>query len=258
MRTLIVSIRRTRNLELRLIRSILAFATAAALVLAMAAVAVAADPNGATGHGADVSAVARAVHTTQGNAHGKAVSAIASAHGKAVSAAAKARAAANKAAGQAKERPARPTPRPTRQTRRPARQRPTVMDMGTARAPGRERSTRHGAPASEAPTTTNRQKMHRPSPAGSRTAPAADSFVSGGSSHRRRPPDIITARPETRAVYGSNAGSSRGLRLRTRQARWRPLHSDSATQRTSAVLGHANDGWTAGNARSSSRLWFRR
>ncbi len=84
-----------------MIRSILAFATAAALVLALAAVAVAADPNGATGHGADVSAVAKAVHTTQGNAHGKAVSAIASAHGKAVSAAAKARAAANKANGKA-------------------------------------------------------------------------------------------------------------------------------------------------------------
>jgi predicted small secreted protein len=85
-----------------MIRSILAFATAAALVVAMAAVVIAADPNGATGHGADVSAVAKAVHTTQGNAHGKAVSAIASAHGKAVSAAAQARAAADKAAGQAK------------------------------------------------------------------------------------------------------------------------------------------------------------
>ena len=80
-----------------MIRSILAFATAAALVVAMAAVAVAAGPN----HGADVSAVANAVHTTQGNAHGKAVSAIASAHGKAISAAARAHAAANKAAGQA-------------------------------------------------------------------------------------------------------------------------------------------------------------
>jgi hypothetical protein len=67
----------------------------------MAAVAIAAAPNGAAGHGADVSAVAKAVHTTQGNAHGKAVSAIASAHGKEVSAAARARAAANKAAGQA-------------------------------------------------------------------------------------------------------------------------------------------------------------
>jgi hypothetical protein len=80
-----------------MIRSILAFATAAILVVAMTAVAVAAGPN----HGADVSAVAKAVHTTQGNAHGKAVSAIASAHGKAMSAAAKARAAANKAAGKA-------------------------------------------------------------------------------------------------------------------------------------------------------------
>jgi hypothetical protein len=82
-----------------MIRSILALATAAGLVVTMAAVAVAAGP---TGHGADVSAVAKAVHATQGNAHGKAVSAIASAHGKEVSAAARARAAANKAAGQAK------------------------------------------------------------------------------------------------------------------------------------------------------------
>ena len=57
-----------------MIRSILALATATTLVVAMAAVAVAAGP---TGHGADVSAVAKAVHTTQGNAHGKAVSAIA-------------------------------------------------------------------------------------------------------------------------------------------------------------------------------------
>ena len=81
-----------------MIRSVLAFGTAAALVVGMAAVANAADPKGATGHGADVSAVAKAVHTTQGNAHGKAVSAIASAHGKEVSAAARARAAANKAA----------------------------------------------------------------------------------------------------------------------------------------------------------------
>ena len=80
-----------------MIRSILAFVTAGALVVAMAAVVVAAGPN----HGADVSAVAKAVHTTQGNAHGKAVSAIASAHGKAMSAAARARAAANKAAGKA-------------------------------------------------------------------------------------------------------------------------------------------------------------
>ena len=84
-------------MEFHKFRTILAFATAAALALTLAAVAVAADPNGATGHGADVWAVAKAVHTTQGNAHGKAVSAIASAHGKAVSAAA----AANKANGAA-------------------------------------------------------------------------------------------------------------------------------------------------------------
>lgn len=78
-----------------------ALVAAGALVVAVTSAVIAADPNGATGHGAEVSAVARAVHTTQGNAHGKAVSAIASAHGKEVSAAARERAAANKAAGKA-------------------------------------------------------------------------------------------------------------------------------------------------------------
>ena len=77
----------------------IALLASATLVLALASVAVAADPNGAKGHGADVSAVARAVHDVQGNAHGKAVSAIAKAHGKAVSAAAHARNAERQAAG---------------------------------------------------------------------------------------------------------------------------------------------------------------
>ena len=68
-----------------------------ALLVGLASAAFAADPNGATGHGAEVSAVARAVHAVQGNAHGKAVSAIAKSHGKEVSAAARARAAAKQA-----------------------------------------------------------------------------------------------------------------------------------------------------------------
>lgn len=68
-----------------------------ALVVGLASAAFAADPNGATGHGAEVSAVAMAVHAVQGNAHGKAVSAIAKTHGKEVSAAARARAAARQA-----------------------------------------------------------------------------------------------------------------------------------------------------------------
>ena len=76
-------------------------AFAAVLSVATASIAVAADL-GPTGHGAEVSAVAKAVETTQGNAHGKAVSAIASAHGKEVSAAAKAKAAEKRAAAKAK------------------------------------------------------------------------------------------------------------------------------------------------------------
>ena len=80
-------------------RRLIALLASATLVLALASVAVAADPNGATGHGAAVSAVARAVHDVQGNAHGKAVSAIAKQHGKAVSAAAHARNEARQAAG---------------------------------------------------------------------------------------------------------------------------------------------------------------
>ena len=75
-------------------RRIAALLGSVALVAGLASAAFAADPNGATGHGAEVSAVARAVHAVQGNAHGKAVSAIAKSHGKEVSAAARARAAA--------------------------------------------------------------------------------------------------------------------------------------------------------------------
>ena len=84
-----------------MLRSIVAFVTAAALISMLVVATFAAEPNGASGHGADVSAVAKAVHTTQGNAHGKAVSAIANAHGKAVSAAERARAAERQAAGKA-------------------------------------------------------------------------------------------------------------------------------------------------------------
>jgi hypothetical protein len=84
-----------------MVRRVVAFAVSGMLAIGLASVALAADPNGATGHGAEVSAVARAVHSVQGNAHGKAVSAIAKAHGKEVSAAARARAAEKQAAGKA-------------------------------------------------------------------------------------------------------------------------------------------------------------
>ena len=82
-----------------MVRRLIALVTSGTLVVALTSAALAADPNGATGHGDDVSAVARAVHDVQGNAHGKAVSAIAKAHGKAVSAAAHARNAERQAAG---------------------------------------------------------------------------------------------------------------------------------------------------------------
>jgi hypothetical protein len=84
-----------------MVRKVVAVAASAVLAVTMAAAAFAADPNGATGHGADVSAVAKAVHAVKGNAHGKAVSAIAKTHGKEVSAAARARAAERQAAGKA-------------------------------------------------------------------------------------------------------------------------------------------------------------
>jgi len=82
-------------------RRLAAATIAAALSVVTASAVGAADPLG-TGHGDDVSAVAKAVETTQGNAHGKAVSAIAKQHGAEVSAAARARAAEKKAAGKAK------------------------------------------------------------------------------------------------------------------------------------------------------------
>ncbi|MFL5727701.1 MAG: hypothetical protein ACJ77F_15315 [Chloroflexota bacterium] len=84
-----------------MVRRVLALTASGALAVSLASVALAADPNGASGHGAEISAVARAVHTVQGNAHGKAVSAIAKTHGKEVSAAARARAAEKQAAGKA-------------------------------------------------------------------------------------------------------------------------------------------------------------
>ena len=80
-----------------MVRRFVAPLASATLVVALASAALAADPNGATGHGAEVSAVAKAVHAVQGNAHGKAVSAIAKTHGKEVSAAARARAEARRA-----------------------------------------------------------------------------------------------------------------------------------------------------------------
>ncbi|MFL5774902.1 MAG: hypothetical protein ACJ76W_01380 [Chloroflexota bacterium] len=88
-----------------MVRRVLALTASGALAVSLASVALAADPNGASGHGADISAVARAVHTVQGNAHGKAVSAIAKTHGKEVSAAARARAAEKQAAGKANSKP---------------------------------------------------------------------------------------------------------------------------------------------------------
>jgi hypothetical protein len=83
-----------------MVRRSVALLASAVLAIGLVPAAFAADPNGATGHGAEVSAVAKAVHTVQGNAHGKAVSAIAKTHGKEVSAAARARAAAKHGASE--------------------------------------------------------------------------------------------------------------------------------------------------------------
>jgi hypothetical protein len=58
---------------------------------ASVAIAASPDPSASPNHGDQVSAVAKAWDHVNGQAHGKAVSAIASAHGKAVSAAAKAK-----------------------------------------------------------------------------------------------------------------------------------------------------------------------
>jgi len=75
---------------------------ALAVAAASASVAFAGQPTGATGHGAAVSAVAKAVDSVSGKAHGQAVSALAKTHGAAVSATARAQGAANAAAGKAK------------------------------------------------------------------------------------------------------------------------------------------------------------
>jgi hypothetical protein len=75
---------------------------ASALAAGSASVALAGPPDGATGHGAEVSAVAKAAGYASGKARGEAVSAIAKVHGAAVSAAAKAMAAEKAAAGKAK------------------------------------------------------------------------------------------------------------------------------------------------------------
>lgn len=77
---------------------ILAFSIAALSAPVVLAVA----PSGATGHGAQVSAVAHAVNFVSGQAHGAAVSALAKTHGASVSAAARAKGAAAASAGQAK------------------------------------------------------------------------------------------------------------------------------------------------------------
>jgi hypothetical protein len=72
---------------------------AISIVAASASVALAAPPTG--NHGAEVSAVAKAVDFVSGRAHGEAVSALAKTHGAEVSAAARAKGAANAAAGKA-------------------------------------------------------------------------------------------------------------------------------------------------------------
>ena len=69
---------------------------AVSIVAASAAVALANDPN--TGHGAEVSAIAKNVENVIDGSHGKAVSAIAKTHGAAVSAAARAKGQAHAAA----------------------------------------------------------------------------------------------------------------------------------------------------------------
>ncbi len=72
------------------------------IVAPSASVAFAAAPSGATGHGAQVAALAHADTYVDGRAHGAAVSAFAKTHGHEVSAAARAKAAAAAAAGRAK------------------------------------------------------------------------------------------------------------------------------------------------------------
>lgn len=69
---------------------------AASILTASAAIALAGEPN--TGHGAAISAVAKAVENVTDGSHGKAVSAIAKTHGAEVSAAARANGDAHAAA----------------------------------------------------------------------------------------------------------------------------------------------------------------
>ena len=71
-------------------RTVATVLTAIATAGASATAVLAAPPTGATGHGEQVSAVARAVDYASGRAHGAAVSAIAKTHGAQVSAAARA------------------------------------------------------------------------------------------------------------------------------------------------------------------------
>ena len=92
----------TRNQEaptfMKRIPRILVVAVAGAALSASAALAVGPEGN----HGADVSAVAKAVDYVTGQARGAAVSAVAKTHGAEVSAAARVKAAAAAAAGKAK------------------------------------------------------------------------------------------------------------------------------------------------------------
>lgn len=83
----------------RIIRTV---GLAISIVALSASVVLAAPPSGATDHGANVSAVARAVDSVSDKARGEAVSALAKTHGAQVSAAAKAQGAAAAAAGKAK------------------------------------------------------------------------------------------------------------------------------------------------------------
>ena len=75
---------------------------AASIVALSTSAVLAAPPAGATGHGAEVSAIAHAVDSLTGKARGQAISALAKTHGAEVSAAAKANGAAASAAGKAK------------------------------------------------------------------------------------------------------------------------------------------------------------
>jgi hypothetical protein len=91
-----------RQLGLFMKRAIATFGLAATFAAVSATAVLAAPPTGATGHGAEVSAVAHAVEALVGKSHGAAVSAIAKTHGAEVSKAAKAKGAAASAAGKAK------------------------------------------------------------------------------------------------------------------------------------------------------------